>query len=225
MGITNVEHRTFLKKFLTIEGKFDYNLLNANEVWLEEQIQEIKTTKIETLSKSDTFAFYLNAYNILTLKSVLIELNKNPNWEGNTGWVSRLRFFLLRKFSIGGKKMSLYTLENKILRKKFKDPRIHFALNCASNSCPALLGNLFIGESLDETLTLLTESFVNNPNNVSIDEERRIIFLNQIFKWYKKDFRPDGVINFIAKYKNIQVNRLMNFQVKYLKYDWTLNKQ
>ena len=89
----------------------------------------------------------------------------------------------------------------KILRKKFKDPRIHFAINCASKSCPVLPGKLFDEETLEETLEFLTRNFINDDQHVyfdSIDKTTGILYLNPIFKWYKKDF-PDGIVNFSQK--------------------------
>ncbi|MCE7735290.1 MAG: DUF547 domain-containing protein, partial [Candidatus Heimdallarchaeota archaeon] len=130
-------------------------------------------------------------------------------------------FFYLRKHKVAGMKLSLYTLENKILRKKFKDPRIHFAINCASISCPFLPGKLFLPENLSEFLEDLTEQFVNNQNSVILKEN--ILYVSRIFKWYKKDFKGHGgVIPFIQKYwKGEKFSN--NTKLKYLHYDWEIN--
>jgi hypothetical protein len=160
------------------------------------------------------------------LKGVLIELDKNPNWQGNISWLSKIHFFYLRRFKIANRKINLYNLENKVLRKQFKDPRIHFAINCASASCPYLPGRLFQVEILETYLEELTSVFINDSNNVAVNPEKKEIMLNRIFKWYKDDFASDGgILAFIERYhKNISES-LENYRIEYFKYDWSLNKQ
>lgn len=213
-------------QFLDNEGKINYNAIKKNEEWLNEHLNRIKITDTTNFnSRIEEFVFYLNCYNLLSLKSVLIELEKNPNWNGNISKLKRLKFFVLRKFQIGGKKISLYELENKILRKKFKDPRMHFAINCASASCPVLPGKMFFVETLEEYLELLTKNFINESEHVVFDPNRKIVKLNPIFKWYKEDFEPEGILKFIANYKEIVPDDIESYSIKFLNYDWSLNKQ
>ncbi|OLS18841.1 MAG: hypothetical protein HeimC2_43740 [Candidatus Heimdallarchaeota archaeon LC_2] len=202
------------------DGKVNYSLLK-NDLWLKKNLEKMKNTNVKELTYSEEFAFWLNAYNLLTLQAVCKELEKNPNWKGNLSYFSRIRFFALRRHSIGSKKISLYTLENKILRKKFKDPRIHFAINCASISCPFLPGKLFEADSLETYLEDLTYQFINDQNSVILNEDT--LSLNQIFKWYKKDFKEGGgLITFINKYwKGSKIPN--NIRIEYLKYDWHIN--
>ena len=113
-------------------------------------------------------------------------------------------------------------IEHKILR-KMNDPRIHFVINCGSKSCPPLGNRILIGKDLNRQLENKTFAFVNNKDNVLIDSDNRIIYLSQIFKWYKKDF--DNLIEFIVKYLNadIDYDSMKNYKIKYHKYDWSSN--
>lgn len=202
------------------EGRVDYQKLHTDP-WLKDNIAQIEDVDIDNYSHNEKFAFWLNAYNLITLKGVCQELQKNPNWQGNTSLFSKIRFFYLRKHKVAGKKISLYSLENKILRNEYKDPRIHFAINCASISCPFLPGKLFQPENLFEFLEDLTEQFINNQNSVILKE--KILYVSRIFKWYKKDFKQHGgVISFIQKYWKGE-NFPEDIKLKYLEYDWHIN--
>ena len=201
-----------------IHGQVDYSKLNHDES-LESAVNAIKTHNLQFTDEKEEFAFYINTYNLLTLYSVKIELAKNPDWKGNTSLFSKLRFFYLRRFQIGTKKMNLYALENKILRKKFKDPRLHFAINCASKSCPFMPVNLLTGANLDEILDQSAKSFINDQGGVIF--QNGVLNLNRIFKWYKKDF-VNGVIPFINSYWDGEPIPDTT-EIKYLDYNWSLN--
>lgn len=224
MSRLSLGNKAVLKQYIDEEGNVDYTRLR-NDPWLEEQLLYIRETNPDDLeTQKEKFAFWLNAYNLLTLEGVLEELEKRPQWSGNTSFLSKVKFFVLKRFAVGGRKLSLRTLENKIIREKFQDPRIHFAINCGSASCPVLPGRLFQAEELDETLELLTDNFINNPNHVQFDSSTNVLTLNPIFKWYHKDFRPKGVIAFIKCYWR-GLDLPDNLKVNYSTYDWSLNKQ
>jgi hypothetical protein len=116
------------------------------------------------------------------------------------------------------------------LRKRFKDPRIHFAINCASKSCPNLPNRLFTAENLDKYLDSLTISFINDTDHVFLDSKKDILYLNPIFKWYAKDFETKGgVKRFIQFYlKDVGKTISESFKrakIEYLTYDWSINAQ
>lgn len=182
---------------------------------------------IVDLSYEEEFAYWLNAYNFLTIKGVLKQLDKNQNWKGNLSWFSKVKFFYLQKFKLRSGKINLYNLENKILRKKFKDPRIHFAINCASDSCPYLPGGIFKASNLEEYLETLTYNFVNNEIHVKFLKDEGKLLLNPIFKWYKQDFKiHGGIITFINKYMKEKIpTKSDEIKTEYLKYNWSLNNQ
>lgn len=214
-----IKQRSILTKYI-VDGRVDYIKLKSDQ-WLTDTLVIFRQVNVENLSTSEKFAFWLNAYNLLTLASVLKEMDKNPDWDGTVSYWSRVKFHYLRKHKIGGKNLSLYYIENKILRKVFKDPRIHFALNCASMSCPYLPNELFEATTLDHYLENLTADFINLQNSVKFKDG--ILYLNKIFKWYRKDFQKSGgVISFINKYWQGQ-DVPATASIKYLDYDWKFN--
>ena len=122
--------------------------------------------------------------------------------------------------------MNLYNLENKILRKHYKDPRIHFAINCASASCPYLPKRLFQAGNLEDYLEELTLAFINNPDYVSYDPTTKILRISMIFKWYRKDFQDDGGIkSFMQKYLKNAPDDFNQYEIQFFNYNWKLNKQ
>jgi hypothetical protein len=221
----DISKLAFLKRWIDEEGNVDYLGLK-NDIWFHEQLTKLKTTNPKKLSHNEEFAFWLNAYNFFTLEGVLKKLEKNPNWKGNTNLLEKARFFYLQRFQVEKQKLSLATIENKILRKKFKDPRIHFAINCASASCPVIPGRIFTADYLDTLLDSLTKNFITNEKHVNYKKEEKAVYLNPIFKWYKKDFdAADGVINFINKYVEEDKAIPNDTEIKYFVYDWTINRQ
>lgn len=206
-------------------GKFNYHKLK-NDDFFKQKIVEIENTDSNKFSsRNEELVFWLNTYNILVLKGVLKKLEKNPNWKGTTGFLSRFLFFGIQKFKIGNEKYSLYQIENSFLRKKFNDPRIHFVINCASSSCPILPDSLFTIENIEEFLDRYTKNFING-SNVLINDKNNEIILNPIFKWYQKDFQENGdILAFIKKYRKNFPPNLTKPKIIFAKYDWSLNKQ
>ena len=221
-----METNVFLKKFIDSNGKVDYKELQENSLLIE-KISEIESKNLaDCSSRDEELVFWLNAYNLLVLKGVLEKLKKNPNWNGTKTYLTRVSFFVLKKFTVANTKISLYNLENKILRKKFKDPRIHFVLNCASSSCPVIPSSLFEIDTLEQTLDNYTKIFINDSSNVNIIASTNQLKLNPIFKWYKKDFdNQGGILNFIKKYHENFPTAMNNPRISFLRYNWSLNSQ
>ncbi len=112
-------------------------------------------------------------------------------------------------------------IENKIIRPKFNEPRIHFAVNCAANSCPKILNRAWTEDNIQRYLTKQTKAFIANTTQNTIGESELV--LSNIFNWYKADFGTsnENVIKFINKYSDIQVKP--DAVVTYNDYDWSLN--
>jgi hypothetical protein len=219
-----------LAEYVTEEGKVDYDAIKDNKS-VEDYVEWLKTfDPEETLkTRNEKLAFWINTYNMLTIYGVLMRLEKDPDYakKGHKSYIQRVKFFWRTKYEIGGKKYSLYQIENKILR-KMDEPRIHFALNCASGSCPLLKDGLYSADNLEAELELATKIFVQSPTGVFIDTEKKIIHLSQIFKWYKKDFKKaGGVLEFVKKYLNeFDLKFIENnaeIKISYQEYDWGLN--
>jgi hypothetical protein len=121
--------------------------------------------------------------------------------------------------------VTLDHIEHDILRPRFRDPRVHFAVNCASKSCPPLLAEPFRGQTLDAQLTAVTVEFLNQPANSRLEGDR--LWVSSIFKWFAEDFNAD-VVGFYLAYAQGELKRKLEagrgrIEVKYMDYDWSLN--
>ena len=224
---------SLLERFVDSEGKVDYSSLRAEEETVEAHVRRMGNSDPESLkTRNEMLAFWINAYNMLALYGVLKELKRDPSFaeRGNRGKLQRIRFFWWTKYKIGGRKYSLYQIENDILRKKFSEPRIHFALNCASQSCPLLKDGLYRSENLDEELNAAATLFIRSPKGVMLDKESKTIYLSSIFKWYEEDFEKasGSIIDFVKEYLSEEERKfvdgnLSELKIRYQDYDWGLN--
>ncbi len=201
-----------LKKYVTSSGNVNYKSIKDNRSELDAIIEEFKqTTPESSWSKNQKLAFWINAYNIFTIKlivdnyptSSITKIAKEP-------WKKKI-------VTIGSNTYSLDHLENGIIRKRFNEPRIHFALNCASKSCPILLNKAYTAGNLNSALTSQTKKFLNDTTKNSFTKKEAKI--SKIFDWYKADF-PD-VMGFIQKYHPMDYTPK---KTSYMDYSWDLNK-
>jgi hypothetical protein len=184
---------------------------------LQQVVDAIAQEKISGLNRNEQLAFYLNAYNAWILHEALA---KYP-----TESVKDLlfTFFITKRIKVAGEKMSFDNLEKGIIRKKFNEPRVHFALNCASRSCPPLNPQPFQGENLDVQLEKVSVAFVNSPRGVDYHPEKNTAALSAIFNWYKDDFKAvGGPLAFINKRRTPALPN--DVQINYQDYDWSLNE-
>lgn len=173
-------------------------------------------------SDSARKAYYLNTYNVLVWKGVLDHLT-----ETFSVGQSKAQFFYLTKYMIGGESLSLYTLENDIVRARFKDPRVHMALNCASVGCPRLSRTAYVPDRVEEQLEQDARRFVAEPRNVQYLPDTGRVRLSAIFDWYQADFGGShaGVLSWINRYRDAAQQIPLSAQVDVIPYDWSLNRQ
>lgn len=170
-------------------------------------------------------AYWINSYNTLILHAVLeywpLESVRDIKISISSRVVPGKGFFYDRKIVVGAKETNLYKLEKELLRNQ-KDPRLHFALNCGSESCPVLRAWEWTDEQLDEA----AREFVNNPHNVSVVNEK--LYLSSIFKWYRKDF-PKDVPAYLQQFADADLAQQLKaaedgkYRKLYQTYDWSLN--
>ena len=219
-----------LSSYVDSEGNVDYSSLEADET-VEEFANWLETFNKKSLKTiNEKIAFWINAYNMLIIDSVIKRLRKDPKYAetGNRGRIKRLTFFYKTKHKIGGKKYNFSQIE-KVLRSA-SDPRVHFAISCASQSCPALRNSLYTPKNLDHELESAAEAFIRSPQGSRLDKENKTIHLSAIFKWYEKDFEKtfESVLSFVEKYLRkedkdfVKANR-SEIKVDFLPYDWGLN--
>jgi hypothetical protein len=124
-------------------------------------------------------------------------------------------------FKIGGQESSLDEIEHSILRKEFEEPRIHFAINCASVSCPPLLNEAFVASKIDSQLENVAKTFVNDKSRNKISSNA--VEISSIFSWFKGDFTKNGsIIDFLNKYSTVKISS--SAKVSHLDYNWNLNE-
>lgn len=163
-------------------------------------------------------AFYINAYNILTLQAVVDNLPINsPQDVGG--------FFDRRKHTVAGEAITLNDLENKKVRDEFGDARIHFVLVCAAMGCPILITDAYRPETLDKQLEMQTRAALNDQLHVEINPAANEVRISELFKWYKEDFVTDNqtALDYINGFRNSPIPT--NYSVGYKTYNWALNTQ
>lgn len=222
---SNEKFTTLLKKNVDSKGLVDYKAIKANKEKLQDYLDLISKEKpADDWSKDEKMAFWINAYNAYTIKLIVdnypVKSIKDLNPKVSIVYVSTI--WDKKFFSIGGEKMSLNMIENRILR-KMDDPRIHFAINCASMSCPEMLNEAYEAKKLDKQLTQQAKKFLADKSRNDIDAKSPKI--SNIFNWFGKDFKRKGqtVIDFINKFSSVKINE--DAEVSYMDYSWKLNEQ
>ena len=162
-------------------------------------------------------AFYVNAYNALAMSGVV-----NAGIPESLGGLTKFTFFYLRKFTVGGKSISLYNFENDVIRPPGEE-RVHFALNCMVVGCPRLPRTAFSADVLDRQLDTAARAFIGESRNVRVDPIKREIWLSAIFDFYTKDFLAHAptLIDYVNRYRANKIS--LDFRVRFLDYDWTVN--
>ena len=204
-------------------GGVHYAGFKSEEKRLDQYLSALEHIDSKTLPRDEQFAYYINAYNAWTIKLIL---SAYPDVKSIKDLGTFLKSPWEKKFvHIDGNVLSLDDIEHRILRPRFKDPRVHFAINCSAASCPPLRSEPYLGSILDQQLDQSTRSFINNPNSYRLDG--REFYVSRIFKWFAEDFNDD-VVGFYLKYgrddlKKQLIEKKDVIQLKYLEYDWSLN--
>lgn len=225
-----------LEDFVDERGFVDYEALTRDRSRLDAYVDAIAETSPETCpdlfpTSAHALAYYINAYNALVIRGVV---DRGPEQESVwRGLVSGLNFFVLMRVEVGGERMSLKYLEDKIVRARFDDARVHAALNCASISCPRLPRKAFEAAGLDAQLESAMAEFVGDPRHVRVDAERGILWLSKIFDWYGNDFLEDErrhgsddptLIDYIDRFRDGSALP-RDLKIRFGPYDKGLNKQ
>ncbi len=189
------EYGRLLDKYATSSGvKYaEWKNNSADMQALQAVVDGIAAENPNSLGEKEQLAYYVNAYNAWILHEAL---EKYPTKSVKDLFFT---FFTGSRIKVAGQQTSFNALEKETIRGKFSDPRIHFALNCASRSCPPLQDEPFTGAKLDAQFEKLAKSFVNSERGVRAGQGNAVQ-LSKIFDWYKEDFsKAGGVIEFINK--------------------------
>jgi hypothetical protein len=238
----------FLERFVDEDGRVDYPGAAADRGDLERYLAAVAARSPDSHpelfpTEADRLAYWLNGYNAWVLRAVIeyypIESVRDVPKPRALLLGGLARFFVGQKVTLGGDRMSLYHLENGIVRERFAEPRIHFALNCASRSCPRLPTEAFDAMSLERQLGLETRRFIGEARNVRVDSSAREVWLSAIFDWYESDFtswlagahpeRPATLLSYVALYAEGGLGEALaecaDCKVRFFEYDWGLNAQ
>jgi len=237
-----------LQSYVDGAGNVDYELWHQNDADrqnLDSYLAAVSRYSPESTperfeKQSDELAYWLYAYNAYVIKSILDlwPLNSVTDVKAPLEVVKGLGFFYQLRFVFGGEAYSLYAVENDIIRARYRDARIHFVLNCASESCPVLRPELPEGDQLEPFLQQAAVDFVNDEGNVRIDHEKKVIVLSTIFKWFRKDFINDlrrrglpadrGLIDYVASVAPAslrdELNQTNDYEIVFSNYDWAVNQ-
>ena len=196
---------------------------------LAEIVSAFEATVPASLEEEDRYALYINLYNTKTLQLVLDGNPENSIRDLSTSMFGSGIFFK-KLIDFDGKTISLNALERR-LREESQDPRVHFAVNCASRSCPALLDEAFRGERLDAQLEQQSFAYLERSDALLVDERpngKTLVRLSKIFDWYAGDFGGTaGVRKFILDYAPERIRAKLGdgkFKPTHMRYDWSLNR-
>ena len=247
-GFSHSVFETLLKTYVDSEGKIDYpRWQNSAEdrSLLDSYLAAVSAYSPENSSKrfatsNDELAYWMYSYNAWVIRSVLQSwpLSSVTDVTAPLELTTGFGFFYRQRFLFGGSSYSLYAVENSKIRDQYKDARIHFVLNCASESCPIARPVLPTGEGLERLLDEATTEFVSDERNVHIVDAEKTVYLNSIFKWYEKDFvnelRKRGLpvegglmayINSVAPEElRPSMGAALEYDVEFMEYDWSLNQ-
>jgi hypothetical protein len=221
----------FLKKWVKGNSLNYGGAKKSGAVLLKSYLADLEAVcknDLKKWNKNQRLAFWINVYNAYTVKLILdnyplksirkIGLLPGAAWREKAVSLKRLE----------GKNISLSYVENDIIRKRFKEPRIHFALVCASKGCPPIRSRAYTATKLNRQLEAQTKAFLNVKTHNRYHGSNGTLYLSRIFDWYKKDFGKDQdkLLAFIGKYipeLRSDLEKGRNVGVEYLAYDWALN--
>ena len=253
--VTAIENRSYqalLDKYVGENGKVDYGRWkdDANDVAaLDDYLSNLTNATPDSRpdlfkTQTDKLSYWINLYNAIVLREIIRRWPLASVTDVRVNATSFIKtgkgFFYDLEFVVGGAKMNLYDIENKIIRAQFKDARIHFAINCGSTSCPLLRKDAFDPQKLEGQLQEASTAFVNDGRNVVVDDAKKRVVMSKIFDWYGDDFvafakqrgaKDATVVDFALLYakeplrQKLEAARAARWSVDYLDYDWNVNKQ
>ena len=235
VSMEEIDHSPFdalLKKYVDSDGYVQYAAWKnspSDRRKLQSYLLELsRASRAKQARRAGRLAFWINAYNAVTIEGILREyptssIRNHTSKIGYSIWDDL-------PLTVGGTAYSLNDIEHKILR-KMGEPRIHFAIVCASVGCPRLRNEAYTAEKLEEQLTANARDFFSRRKNFRIDENAGTIYFSSILKWFGEDFGNslNDRLRFLQPYlppsaqRTIQAGRVRH--VEYLAYDWSLNDQ
>jgi hypothetical protein len=204
------------------DGVVDYPQIQADDRLPAYLAQIGRVDPNDFATRNERLAFWINAYNAFAIKGIL---------EGHSpvSYVGRYRYFIGQTYRVGGEAINLYDLERKVLVEQFREPLIHFAIVCASLSCPKLQPWAYQATQLERQFGHVAREFINDSTRNRFDRREKVAFLSMIFNWFEPDFvnAAGSVQAYVARFVDdpelAKELTESNYRVEYLEYDWSLN--
>jgi hypothetical protein len=200
------DYAAILKQYVNADGLVDYASLKANRQILDRfvvQLGAVQPQTYQSWSPKDKLAFLMNAYNALTLKAI-IDHYPVKSIKDIPGVWSRV------KYQVAGQSVTLDGIEHQTIRKQFKEPRIHMAVNCASLGCPLLANQPYQGATLDAQLQKQVQSTLADPRHFRIDRTKNKVYLSSVFNWFGEDWEktttPTAAIPGLNRRETVFIN-------------------
>lgn len=236
ISMDRIDHSSWnalLQKYVNDAGQVNYaawHQSTGDQRALDSYISHLSAaSNTVAATREGQMAYWINVYNAVTIKGILREY-PTKTIRNHTSKIGGYNIWKHLQLAVVDTQVSLDAMEHEILR-KMDEPRIHFAIVCASHSCPRLLNQAYTGPQLNDQLTLNTRNFFANRENFQYDARRGQFKLSSIIKWFADDFGADQAARLatIAPYLptreayNAATNN--SVRVSYLDYDWSLNEQ
>ncbi len=231
LAIDHGDWDRFLRRYAKIDDA-GYNLLaygkvnGADRLALNAYIERLAASPVDRLARAEQRAYWINLYNALTVRVILAhypvksirDIDTSPGFFGDGPWGRKL-------VEVAGERISLNDIEHRILRPIWRDPRLHYALNCAALGCPNLPPRAFSAQNADAMMNAAARAYVNHPRGVRLAGEQLIV--SSIYDWYIADFGGDeaGVIDHLRKYAEPPLLRILEDPGPLeAAYNWALNE-
>jgi len=232
-------YASVLQTYVDDEGMVDYPALQNNSQPLKDFVAQLAAVSPEayaTWTAADQIAFLINAYNAITLESIIDQEPLKESIKDIAG------VWRITTHEVMGQSVTLDNIEHDMLRKNFVEPRIHAALVCAAISCPPLRQEPYTGDELDAQLDDQVQTWLASDKGLNIDRDQKQVSLSMIFDWFGQDWEPQyavesgftgnekqrATLNFISNYVSPEDQTFLaegDYSIQYLDYDWSLNRQ
>lgn len=233
-AVDSIDHSawdTLLQRYVDASGMVDYaswKASAADQQALDAYLAQLSEARLsQQSSRQSRLAYWINAYNAVTVKGILREY-PTTSIRNHTAKLLGYNIWKDLQLVVEGNRYSLEQIEHEILR-KMDEPRIHFAIVCASIGCPRLLNRAYVAEQLEEQLTANAKAFFSDRTKFQYDVQRRTIAVSPILKWFAEDFGPtqaDQLRRIAAHLPDAasrQIAESGSARISYLDYDWGLN--
>lgn len=235
VAMDQIDHTPYdqlLKKYVDKNGLVNYKSWQANSsdrAALQNYLDELGKGDPKKVAKREAkLAYWINAYNAVTIEGIL-QVYPTTSIRNHTARVWGYNIWKNLYFHAGGQKFNLDSIEHQILR-SMGEPRIHFAIVCASMGCPRLLNEAYTSQRLEEQLTRNTTDFFSRAQNLQVDADENTLRLSSIMSWFGEDFGKNSTeqIQTVAEYFPDSAKAFVSkggYRVAYVEYDWKLNEQ